>query len=171
MPFLDSFVKETARLSPGPIRKQAAIPCQRKNRKGKIWCSLLMQSHLTKSALLAPSWSHIPSLMAITSRLAIGSPYHNSRSCAMRASGRAPWRSRGFASWTKRRERQSLDSLIRVTSSHSGGRLGMLGMLIPLLLLEPCHKTLPAYAPISAEPLAHTLLFSSTYWQTHFTNT
>ena len=26
MPYLDSFVKETARLSPGPIRKSPAVP-------------------------------------------------------------------------------------------------------------------------------------------------
>ena len=30
MPYFDSFVKETARLSPGPIRKLAPLPCEGK---------------------------------------------------------------------------------------------------------------------------------------------
>ena len=34
MPYLDSFVKETARLSPGPIRKPAALPHETKDRGG-----------------------------------------------------------------------------------------------------------------------------------------
>lgn len=105
--------------------------------------------------------------MAITSRLAIGSPYHNSHSCAMRTFGRAPWPSKGFALSMKRMARQSLDSLIQVTSSHSGGRFGMLGEPVPLLLLKLQYNTLPIHATVvsrkarrstNSEQLAHTML-------------
>lgn len=122
-----------------------------------------MQGHPTKLALLEQSWLHIPPLTAIASQLVIGSPYHNSLSCAMRASGRTHWPSKGFASSMKRMARQSLASLIRVTSSHSGDQFAMLGESGPFLLLrlriappDPSHRlSRKARCSANATQLAH----------------
>lgn len=114
--------------------------------------------------------------MATTSRLAIGSPYHNSHLCAMRAFGPAPRSSKGFDLSMKRAARQNLGSPIRVMSSHSGDRSIMLGKPRPLLLLSlrccsesiatpiPIDTTIPskeATCSANAVQLAHALLTSS----------
>ena len=140
MPYLDSFVKETARLNPGPIRKPAT---ERRDRSERFRCRVLTRNHPTQSALLAKSWFHISPLMAITFRLATGSPYHKSRSCAMRKSGRVVRTSKRFASSMKRMARQSLDSHIRVTSFHSGDQFGMPGEPALLLLLRLRYNASP----------------------------
>jgi len=51
MPYLDSFVKETARLSPGPIRKPAAL---RRDRRGKLCCRVLTQQSQRSSQSHGP---------------------------------------------------------------------------------------------------------------------
>ena len=124
---------------------------------------MLTQCLPIKLALLEQSWLHIPPLRAIASQLVIGSPYHNSLSCAMRASGRTPWPSKGFASSMKRMAGQSLASLTQVTSFRSGDQFAMLGRPTPFLLLRflvkppnPSHKlSRQARCSANAAQLAH----------------
>ena len=90
MPYLDSFVKETARLSPGPIRELSLLSHELKKTEEEFLIYVLIRSRPLKSALLEQSWSHIPPLTAIRYRLATGSPYHSLCLCEMRVFGRGP---------------------------------------------------------------------------------
>lgn len=97
MPYLDSFIKETSRLSPGPICKSAIPARSMLLRQSGALTKLCFQ----KSAIHEQLWSIISLAMAAASLAAIGSLYLNSRSCVMRVSGHTHWNLMGSGSSMK----------------------------------------------------------------------